>query len=614
MGVGDFCLSEDQVLDLLADRLDPKAVLAARQHLELCADCRTVVSGATSDHDEVPGFAWHPQPTLPPGHVLANRYRLVRFIGRGGMGEVYEAEDQALGDRIALKTLKAEVASSPRLGARLKREVQLARKVTHPNVCRVFDLGYHPGGSSPSQLVFLTMELLPGETLRQRLLRAGRLSTAEALPIVRQLASALGAAHAAGVIHRDFKSDNVILLEQPGGPRAVLTDFGLARAVEPTDPALSSSGALIGTAAYMAPEQIESGPITSAVDVYALGVVMFELTTGERPFSGTSALATAIDRLRRPPRSPRSIVPEIGLRWEAAILMCLEPSPQRRFASVAALADALAPASARAQRRRWRIGRSAIAALLAAPLAAGALSTVRAWRQERAHPTAARAADSSTTGTDANLARAKQLTDEAATSYRLRHFEEALTAFESAYRLGRHPSVLFNIADCQRQLRRYDEAQRSYQAFLRESRNMSDGDADREQARKFLAEMVAPAPTARPMMTSHSPLPSPTEKAVIAPEAAAARAILTVRADAADAEVRIDGVAVTVVNGFARLEVDAARAHLLVVTAPGRSPWRKSVAVAGGRALTVRARLLARSPAAPPAPEDDVVDVFKQAN
>ena len=151
------------------------------------------------------------------------------------MGELYEAEDIELGERVALKTIRPEIAADERAHQRFRREVQLARKVTHPNICRIFDLFQHaPAASAAADVapsVFVTMELLQGETLTHRLRREGRLSAEQALPIVTQMAAALSAAHAAGVVHRDFKSDNVMLLDghDPGDPpRVVVTDFGLA--------------------------------------------------------------------------------------------------------------------------------------------------------------------------------------------------------------------------------------------------------------------------------------------------------------------------------------------------------------------------------------------------
>jgi serine/threonine protein kinase len=160
-----------------------------------------------------------------PGEILDDRYRIVRFIASGGMGEVYEALDQVLGQRVALKTLQPQLAQNDPITERFRREIHLARKVTHPNVCRVFDSAVHSGapygpGQEPAGLLFLTMELLEGETLSRRLRRCGPMSEQEALPLVRQMVGALRAAHDVGVVHRDFKSSNVLLVPAAEAPAA----------------------------------------------------------------------------------------------------------------------------------------------------------------------------------------------------------------------------------------------------------------------------------------------------------------------------------------------------------------------------------------------------------
>jgi serine/threonine protein kinase len=191
------------------------------------------------------------------------------------MGEVYEAEDLELDERVALKTIRRELASEPRALDRFKTEIHLARKVTHPNVCRIYDVFREPSqGGVGDETPFLTMELLRGQTLAEHLERQGRLGLPEALPLVRQVAQALEADHRAGVIHRDFKSSNIVLVpapEEPRGVRAVVTDFGLARMAMPSESSRASEAAtltnqLVGTPAYMAPEQIEGGPVTAVVD------------------------------------------------------------------------------------------------------------------------------------------------------------------------------------------------------------------------------------------------------------------------------------------------------------------------------------------------------------
>jgi serine/threonine-protein kinase len=258
------------------------------------------------------------------------------------MGEVYEAHDNTLNERVALKAISCEAAWDERATFRFKREIQLARKVTHPNVCRIFEFGSHQEagsveGSSPTPTtMFLTMEFLAGETLTERLDHAGHMSMSEALPIIEQIAAGLEAAHQAGVIHRDFKTGNVILVPVEGGIRAVVTDFGLARAsaVVPGDPgSFSMPGEIVGTPEYMAPEQLKGEPPTPATDIYALGIVMYAMVTGKLPFVGDSRRATALRRLEEPPTSPRQLATDLDLRWERVILRCLERNPADRFGS-----------------------------------------------------------------------------------------------------------------------------------------------------------------------------------------------------------------------------------------------------------------------------------------
>ncbi|MGA3209823.1 MAG: WD40 repeat domain-containing serine/threonine-protein kinase [Terriglobales bacterium] len=292
-------------------------------------------------------------PTIPAEEVLAGRYQVIRVLGRGGMGEVYEAEDLELRTKVALKIIRPELAAQPGVLERFKREIQLARKVTHANVCRIFDLGYHVD-SSGRRLSFLTMELLHGETLADRIGRAGRLTTTEALPIVEQMAAGLQAAHAEGIVHRDFKGANVMLIDSPPGSqpgvRAKITDFGLARAVAGTEArfsTLTGSAALAGTPAYMAPEQVEGLEITAQSDIYALGVVMYEMVTGVLPFSGPTPWSVAVKRLTEVPLLPRIRVPNLDPKWERAILGCLERKPADRFANaseiIATLEDGRKP-------------------------------------------------------------------------------------------------------------------------------------------------------------------------------------------------------------------------------------------------------------------------------
>ena len=288
--------------------------------------------------------------TFFPGVRLAGRYEIIRFLARGGMGEVYEADDLERGERIAIKVLRAEMATEQHV-AWLRREVEAARRIQHPNVCRVFDL------VESGQAAFLTMELLPGETLAAYLRREGSLTERQAMPWIRQMVAGLSAAHAAGVVHRDFKPGNVMLVPRPDGPpRLVIMDFGVARqtpAERNSTVFAATSMAGAGTPSYMAPEQIEGKRSAEPADIYALGVVMFEMLTGELPYPADSLLSMAVQKTREEPRSARLYAPSLRPTWEKAIRRCLEAQPGKRFASVRDVLGALDTRSARAW--QWKL-------------------------------------------------------------------------------------------------------------------------------------------------------------------------------------------------------------------------------------------------------------------
>jgi len=319
-----------------------------------------------------------------PGALLAGRYRLIRSLGHGGMGQVLEVEDSELGERVALKLLKPELGADSTALARFRREIRLARKVSHPNVCRVFDVGkleLAGPGDERREIPFLTMALLEGETLAERIRSRGRMATAEALPLVRQMAAALAAAHEVGVIHRDFKPSNVILVQGSLGEQAVVTDFGLAVGAG-AETALTGTG-VIGTPAYMAPEQVQGSRVTAASDVYALGLVMFELLTGQRAFGGGTAVEVALRRLTAPTPRTSSLVPDLDPTWDEVVSRCLEREPTARFADAAAVVKALTGESLETspfvrRRRRWRISAVIAAAALVLGAAAAGFLTARA--------------------------------------------------------------------------------------------------------------------------------------------------------------------------------------------------------------------------------------------
>lgn len=269
------------------------------------------------------------QLTLVPGDMVAGRFAIIAFVGRGGMGEVYRARDLELGEDVALKTILPARAQDPRLLTRFRREVQLARQVTHPNICRIYDVGRD---STKADLIFLTMEFLEGEPLSRRL-RRERLGLPQSLDILQQMADGLDALHAKGIVHRDLKPGNVLLVQDASGTRAVISDFGLARALESNEDDLSASGAVIGTPEYMAPEQVMGETVTPRMDVYAFGLIMFELVTGRRPFASTKSLGQAVLRVTEAPPSPREFAPDLAEAWAIVITKCLARQPEDRYSS-----------------------------------------------------------------------------------------------------------------------------------------------------------------------------------------------------------------------------------------------------------------------------------------
>jgi serine/threonine-protein kinase len=309
------------------------------------------------------------QARFVPGAVLAGRYRVAGLLGRGGMGEVYRADDLRLGQAVALKFLPESLQHDPDRLERFFNGVRMARQVTHPAVCRVHDVGEAEGQQ------FLTMEFVDGEDLASLQRRIGRLPPDKALQIARQLCAGLGAAHEKGVLHRDLKPENVML---DGRGMARITDFDLAQAADAVDPADVRSG----TPAYMSPEQLEGREVTARSDIYALGLVLYELFTGRRPFAGRTF--SELRRARQePPPPPSTFVESIDPAVEQAILRCLEADPARRPASVPAVAaalpggDPLAAALAAGQTPSPElVAASGRTEGLTAPLAWAALATV----------------------------------------------------------------------------------------------------------------------------------------------------------------------------------------------------------------------------------------------
>ncbi|MBI2839900.1 MAG: protein kinase [Acidobacteria bacterium] len=255
-----------------------------------------------------------------PGSVFAGRFQIEREIGHGGMGTVYQAIDKILGVPVAIKVMSAKIASSPTSLERLKREVILARKVAHPNACRIFDIGEHRA------IHYVTMEFVEGRTLWALLRAEGRLPASAGVPIVRQVLRALQEAHRVGVVHRDLKPQNIMVDDNQ---RAYIMDFGLS--ITTGVERLTQVGAVVGTPSYMAPEQHEDHEIDHRADLYAIGVIMFEIFTGRLPFVGQTPVQVLMMHMMEAPPKPSSIAPDIAPELERIILKLLEKKPADRF-------------------------------------------------------------------------------------------------------------------------------------------------------------------------------------------------------------------------------------------------------------------------------------------
>ncbi|HEV8323581.1 MAG TPA: protein kinase [Myxococcota bacterium] len=266
-------------------------------------------------------------PDFRTGTLFANRYEIIEVLGRGGMGAVFKVRDREVGEVVALKVLTVRGAEGSDAVERFRREIRLARRVTHRNVARTYDLGEHAG------MRFLTMEHVDGVSLRVLIEAEGKVAPARAAAIALQIGEGLAAAHAAGVVHRDLKPANILL--EGAGPaapaaagRAVVIDFGIARATQGDGANLQTMGS-IGTPAYMAPEQVSGDPVDARTDVYAFGIILYEMLTGTLPFNGDTPISCALARLRDDPPDPRTLAP-LPDALAVLVLRCLQREPAGR--------------------------------------------------------------------------------------------------------------------------------------------------------------------------------------------------------------------------------------------------------------------------------------------
>ncbi|MGJ5820221.1 protein kinase domain-containing protein [Paludibaculum fermentans] len=313
---------------------EPEAIREVIRLLELGEQAEPLLETSAAS---MLGLRPQARPVFAPGDLVANRYRVDRLIGRGGMGEVFSAFDGEMNIEVAIKTVQLNGIDDPFAQQRLRQEALLAREVTHRNVCRIHDLVRHSLDGDRGEVVILAMELLNGPTLRDYLATDSRIPDTLAFHIAVQLCAGLDAAHKCGIIHRDLKAANVILVPGADGPRAVITDFGLSR----RQAAFSGMegdrtvGDLFGTPDYLAPEIFSGARAGVPTDIYALGVILFELATGEKPYGIAENLEQLTRRADGPTPSPRQRNPAISSRWDETTRTCLHRDPARRPASAA---------------------------------------------------------------------------------------------------------------------------------------------------------------------------------------------------------------------------------------------------------------------------------------
>ncbi len=290
---------------------------------QFIADLDRIPAGDSVATTQITGPGADLTKDLQPGVIYARRYRIDSRIGKGGMGTVYKAVDNILDVAVALKTINRDITDNERTVQRLKREVILARKVAHPNACRIYDIGETDGTH------YVSMEYVEGRTLADILQDQGRLTPEEGIPVLRQLLSALQEAHRVGIIHRDLKPQNIMV---DISDRAFIMDFGISVSEEVNR--LTETGMMIGTPRYMAPEQFGNRSVDQRSDIYAMGIIMFEMFTGRLPFDANTPASVMFAHLHGTLLKPTQVVNTIPSDLEAIILKAMEKEPQSRYQTI----------------------------------------------------------------------------------------------------------------------------------------------------------------------------------------------------------------------------------------------------------------------------------------
>jgi serine/threonine protein kinase len=267
---------------------------------------------------------------LTTGSTFAGRYQIIEELGKGGMGKVYKALDKEIDGKVALKLIKPEVAADKNTIKRFQNELKFARKISHRNVCRMYDLNKEEGS------YYITMEYVPGEDLKSTIRRVGPLGAGKTIFIAKQVCEGLEEAHRLDVVHRDLKPQN-IMIDKEGNAR--IMDFGIARSV--AGKGITGAGVMIGTPEYMSPEQAEVKEVDERSDIYSLGVILYEMVTGRVPFEGETPLGIAMKHKSEVPKNPKELNAQVPDDLSRVILMCLEKDKGKRYQSASALRSEL---------------------------------------------------------------------------------------------------------------------------------------------------------------------------------------------------------------------------------------------------------------------------------
>lgn len=360
----------------------PKCHSGNPETQKFCGECGTQLGLSEDPGQGMTRTLETPASMLTTGATFAGRYQVIEELGEGGMGKVYKVLDKEIEARIALKLIKPEVAADPKTIERFRNELKTARDISHKNVCRMYHLGRHEGNH------YITMEFVDGEDLKSTIRRVGPLGAEKAVAIAHQVCEGLAEAHRMGVVHRDLKPAN-IMIDKDGS--AKIMDFGIARSIKAKG--LTGPGIMIGTPEYMPPEQTEGKEVDHRSDIYSLGVILFEMLTGNLPFEGDTPLSIAMKHKSEPPPDPRDLNSQIPEDLSRLILRCMEKEKQARYQSVREIQDELErigrgmPTTRREAVRTKSKRKPFVLALVGIALIIAVLIIWKAWSKKGASPT-----------------------------------------------------------------------------------------------------------------------------------------------------------------------------------------------------------------------------------